>query len=337
MSEMTSRSWSRVAAVAAAVIVTAPAAALAQPGRPASSAEGAGAEPELEAMIQRGIELRRAGQDAQALGVFEAALARAPGSTRAQVHLASTHQALGQWVEADRYLSQALREENDPYVRRHRATLERAQEFLEHRLGSLDVQGGPEGAELWLSGRYLGQLPLSAPARVPIGSYVLEVRKQGFYPISRPLSIGGRTLLRERVELAQRATASLGAAAERPAGADAGSGSSRWLTWTLAGAGLGAGAASAIAFGVREGHAERWNSSDCVAAGMTRGQMCRDELESGREAERWGIAAAAVSGALLVGAAASFFLEVDSIEEAGELSLRGCGLTGAGARCFGSF
>jgi hypothetical protein len=175
---------------------------------------------------------------------------------------------------------------------------------------------------------------------VPIGSYVLEVRKEGYYSVARPIAIGGGSLLRESVTLGPRDSAPAWVqelSPRPPVTADEAGGSSSWLTWTLAGTGLGAAAVSAIAFGIREKHATTWNSSDCLQPGLSRGQVCPEELDSGRSAERWGIGAAIVSGALLGGALASFALERDEADEAASLGIDGCGIGAAGALCFGSF
>jgi hypothetical protein len=307
----------------------------------AAPVTGTLAETDIELIVRRGIDLRRSGRDAEALAVFEDALVRSPTSTRVLVHLAATHQALGQWVEAEHHLSLALRQGDDPYIRRHSATLESARAFIDGRLGSLDVVGQPEGAELLLSGRSIGHLPLAAPVRVPIGSYLLEVRKEGYHSVSRPVAMGSGMLLRESVTLGERQVATPawtgGASAPGSPGIDGADGSPRWLTWTLAGAGMGAAAVSVVAFGVRERHASRWNGNDCLQPGMTRGQACAEELDSGRSAERWGIAAGILSGVLLGGATVSFFLEPRPPSEDFGIALDGCGADGAGARCFGSF
>ncbi len=295
---------------------------------------------EVDAIVQRGIELRRVGREEAALAVFESALAKAPSSTRVKVHLAATHQALGQWLEAERYLSDVLQQSDDAYIRRHRATLEKAYAFVDGRLGSLDVVGGPEGAEVVLSGRSIGQLPLSSPVRVPVGSYVLEVRKNGHYSVTRPIAIAGGSLLRESIVLGRSSGST---PASTPPNEDHSSdeastrGSPRWLTWTLGGAGLGAAAVSVVALGIREKHAARWNGDECLAPGLTRGQACPEELDGGRSAERWGIGAGILSGVLLGGAAASFLLERSPPAEHPDLALDGCGIDMAGAHCFGSF
>jgi hypothetical protein len=147
-------------------------------------------------------------------------------------------------------------------------------------------------------------------------------------------------LLRESVMLGPRAAPSLApgaAAGDASAGGDGGGGSPRWLTWTLTGAGLGAGIVSVVAFQLRERHAERWNSEACLAPGSTRGDVCRDELDAGRDAEAWGIGSAVASGVLLGGALTSFVLERRPPSEGPSLGLDGCGVGVASAACFGSF
>lgn len=329
---MTSRACNAMAAlVVCCSICLGPGLAHAEPGSTSI------AEAEIEPFVQRGIDLRKLGRDVEALAIFEDALLKAPASVRVKVHLAATHQALGQWVEADRYLREVLQHPDDPYVRRHRETIEKAYAFIDRRLGSLDVVGEPAGAELLLSGRSIGQLPLSAPVRVPIGSYVLEVRKEGYYSVTRPIAMGGGQLLRESIVLGRREPPVTAPRPAESAAADEGGGSPRWLTWTLTGAGLLAGTASVVAFQIRENHAERWNSDACLQPGATRGQVCPQELDDGRRAERWGIGAGILSGVLLGGAITSFLLERREPEENPTLSLDGCGFGVASAGCFGSF
>lgn len=331
---MTSRAWN--AGVALLMCCSLSMAAHVAHADPTSSTIS---EAEIEPFIQRGIDLRKLGRDVEALAIFEDALLKAPNSVRLKVHLASTHQALGQWVEAERYLSEVLRQPDDSYVRRHRETIEKAYEFVDQRLGSLDVVGEPDGADLVLSGRRIGRLPLAAPLRVPIGSYVLEVRKEGYYSVTRPVAIGGGTLLRETITLGPRPGP--GPEYAEPAaaagGADEGRGSPRWLTWTLTGTGLVSAAVSVVAFQIRENHAQRWNSDACLQQDLTRGQVCAGELEDGRDAERWGIGTGILSGVLLTGALTSYVLERRPPAEAPIVALEGCGVGVASAACFGSF
>jgi hypothetical protein len=292
------------------------------------------ASPEVEALVQQGIELRRTGRDPEALAAFQAAVEREP-SIRIKLHLAAAHQALGHWQEADTLLREALRADADPYVRRHRATLEKAAEFVGRRMGNLDVQGGPEGAEVRVNGKPQGTLPLAAPLRVPVGSYTLEVRLDGYYSVSRPVAITSRGITRETIQLERMDTSSQSwSSAGQSFDADRGAGSPRWLTWTLSGATVLAASGSVVALVMRERHAERWNSNDCLEPGRTRGEVCRSELDSGREAER--IAYITGGAALLLGTGAlvSWALQTPSDNRQEATS---CGVTLGGAVCSGAF
>jgi hypothetical protein len=297
------------------------------------------AEADVDALVQQGIELRRVGDDAQALSTFEQARTLAPTSVRVRVHLAATHQALGHWLEAEQQLADLLRETEDEYVLRHRVTLEKAYEFVSARIGSLDVSGGAVGADVLLNGRQLGTLPLPAPLRVPIGSYVLEVRKDGYYAVSRPVTISGHGFLREAVELVPRPTSHSGhvlVRAAAPAGNEPSGGSRRWLTWTFVGLGAGAGVAGVSAWILREHYARRWNSDQCLAPNQSRGAVCGDVLASGRTAEGVAYASGVGAALLLGGALTSWLLEAPSLDRAAARAT-GCGLGAAGVGCVGSF
>ena len=88
----------------------------------------------------------------------------------------------------------------DPWIRKNLSTLNGAVDVIRKHLGSLDVIG-PAGAELLIDGRAAGTLPLAKPARVPIGSLTIEVKKDGFFPATRPVSIAAGELTRESVDL----------------------------------------------------------------------------------------------------------------------------------------
>jgi hypothetical protein len=325
--------------------------AAASPALAREPAVGADRDTEVAQLVERGIELRRLGQDAQALLLFEAALERAPESARVRVHVAMTHQALGQWIEADRYLRQLMLESADPYVRKHEAAIESARQFVDRHVGSFELTGDPAGAEIRLSGRRIGTLPLPEPVRLPVGSYVLEVHNPGHYSVVRPITLRGGVLVRESVSLAAReqlAPAPVAAGTDAP-GADE-TRSPRWLTWTLAGGGAAAALSAGVAVLVRESHARRWNDPQCLAPDMTRGQVCGDDLDAGRSAETVALASGVVSGVFLAAALASYLLEAPASEAGAEeagvqqsasrstaaAALR-CGVGWASAACAGTF
>jgi hypothetical protein len=176
------------------VVAAALAAALSSPARAASADDA-----EADAAIKRGVELRRHAKDQEALEEFRKAHALVK-SARALAQIGLAEQALGRWVDAENDLAEAMASKTDPWIRKNQSTLNGAVDVIRKHLGSLDVIG-PAGAELLLDGRVAGTLPLAKPARVPIGSLTIEVKKDGFFPSTRPVSITAGELTRESVDL----------------------------------------------------------------------------------------------------------------------------------------
>lgn len=249
--------------------------------------------PDADHFVARGIALRAEGKDSEALQAFQQAEALDPSSVRVQIHLATVYQALGNWLLADEYLSRALARQNHPYINRHRQVLEDAKRVIDSNIGRLELDGDPPGAEIYLSGRALGTLPLAEPARSTVGSYVLEVRSPGYYPLRRPISIVGGGLVRESVHLQPespdgpgRPVTSADAGSARFGGIEDAPPSRVWLTWTFAGAAIVAGTTAAGAVIFREVHAERWNDNTrCLEAARTRAEVCGDERDKVETAE----------------------------------------------------
>jgi hypothetical protein len=182
----------RALSIAVAAVLSA--AALASPAR-ADSRDDA----EAEAAIKRGVDLRRHAKDQEALEEFRKAYA-AVKSARALAQIGLAEQALGRWVDAENDLGEAMASKNDPWIRKNLTTLNGAVDVIRKHLGSLDVIG-PAGAELLVDGHTAGKLPLAKPARVPIGSLTIELKKEGFFAATRPVSIGAGELTRESVDL----------------------------------------------------------------------------------------------------------------------------------------
>jgi len=323
---------------------------LAEAGSPAlAQSPPASATSSADQLLQRGLDLRHDGRDTDALVLFRQALELDPESARVFAHLGVTYQALGRWVLADTYLSQALARAGDPYIERHRAALEQASALVKDHLGLLDVQGDPAGAEILLNGQSFGQLPLAEPVRVPVGSYLMEVSLAGHYGMSQPIRISPRALTRESVELlplsarAQQAKAAPKAApdedanSEQSALADERQGTPAWVPWTLAGISAAAVAVTTVALVNRQQHADRWHdNSRCLnVPGATRESLCADERSAGQHAQTvalvsGGVALAFAAGALWTGLSVSS----SSSEQAG---LESCSIGLAGALCSGHF
>jgi hypothetical protein len=310
-----------------------------------NAGSGASSDGDADDLVAQGIALRRSGQDAQALAVFQRAEVLEPSSARIQIHLAAAHQALGEWEAADRYLARALAQANDPYVQRHQSMLASARRRIDAHIGSLEVSGGPPGTQVWLNGRLVGTLPMSETVRIEGGIYTLEARLPRHYPVTRSVAIAGGSLVRESIRLqpvsAVSAAPSPVAADEQPLGAEDGgtrSGSPGWLTWTLAGLTIGAAGGTVYAWSVREGHAEKWNDDTaCLQQDRTRNQVCAGELDAGKRAETWMWIGGAATGAFAAAALVSYWLQGD--EEAGDTSTAGvdCGLGWNQVLCAGRF
>ncbi len=171
----------------------------------------ASAATEADAALKRGVELRRRGDDAQALVEFQRAYTWYR-SARALAQIGFAEMALGRWHEAEEHLGQALADADDVWVRRNRATIEQSRAVVASHLGSLEVLGSPEGAELRVDGRLVGRLPMARPIRVAAGNVGVELRADGHLASSRPVAIAAGQLSRETITLQKIEAASVAAA-----------------------------------------------------------------------------------------------------------------------------
>jgi hypothetical protein len=181
------------AALLAAVLVSAAV-------RPAIAAGEAQPAADAETLIRRGIELRRAGKDAEALSLLQQAYAL-DGTPRALAQVGLVEQALGRWGLADQHLQRALESAADAWVRKNRAALEDALKAISHHVGHVEVTGSPAGAEVRIDGELMGRLPLPGPISVAAGGIAIEVRATGFLTIARATSVDVGELTRESFNL----------------------------------------------------------------------------------------------------------------------------------------
>jgi hypothetical protein len=150
----------------------------------ASPADGQG---EDEALVQRGLEARRAGHDADALVLFQQAYALR-ATPRAQAQVALAEQALGQWLAAERDLRAALTGD-DAWITLHRQSLQEALAIVSKNLGWLTVTCNAPGARAALDGVPLPAVPTDAPLRVVAGVARLRVEADGYVPVERSVRV----------------------------------------------------------------------------------------------------------------------------------------------------
>lgn len=292
--------------------------------------------PEVEALLRKGIQLRREGQDEAALAVFLEAEAQAPNSVRVLLHVATAAQAASKWLMADEYLHKAMSHEDDPYFVRYKAEIEEVRAATSQRVGHFRALGEPDGAEVILNGQVVGTLPMETPKTLEAGTYVLEVNKPGYYRLRRPVAVPGGVLTRETVQLNERTgngpdpdPAGAASVPQEPKGWWA----SSWVTWTLGGVAVAAGATSGVSFYLRQREADHWNdNSRCLDANRAttpRSQICgvvRNHIDTAEQVGIiTGVVGVAFAGAALTQWIASSGPSSSSVSEAAQRKERSHG------------
>lgn len=312
----------------------------------------------VEALIQRGIQLRKSNQDEQALAVFLEAEKQDPSSVRVLLHVVTAAQAAGKWLLADSYMRKVSTMQADPYYQRHADAIEVVRRSIAARVGMFQVQGGPDGASVRLDGQLVGTLPMTTPASIEAGAYMMEVHKPGFYRLRRNVTINGGVLTREPVELNRavvRSDTNPNGAGAVAGGGDVGvdAGERSWwqspaVGWSLLGVGVASGAASAVAFITRENRVDRWNDPSCLSSAnpnRTRVAECGSLKDEAETAQAVGIVTA-IAGVAFTGLGITHLLATggSSAPESGDSALadRGVRITSCDAgflslACRGSF
>jgi len=156
---------------------------------------------EADDLIAESIEFRKDNRDHEALPLLVKALEKHP-SARVFAHLGTCEQALGLWVPAETHINQALARTTDPWIQKNEGELRKALEFVQAKIGSIEIWGGPEGARISIDDEEVGTLPLRASIRATIGSRMLSVTAPGFFPEKRPIEVrAGKLANREHVAL----------------------------------------------------------------------------------------------------------------------------------------
>jgi hypothetical protein len=268
-----------------------------------ASSAGSGvahAQPDGEDDLRRGVLLRREGKEAEALQAFQRALGRAP-SARARAQVGLTEQALALWLLAERDLTLALADANDPWIRQNREALERASALVASKLAWLSVIAPTDaGAQLVVNGLPAARGP-DGRVRVIAGQLSVELRAEGHAPTSTTVQVAPETTVAVRLDLgaplAERdAPRSSPAARAREGEGETEPGSGRRaLAWGLTGVGV-VGLGLGAVFGARAITKKDERDTDCQG-GCT---------QVGVDADRAGRTAAVVSTlAFTLGAAAT--------------------------------
>jgi hypothetical protein len=151
-------------------------------------------------LVKQGLVLRRKGEDTAALQKFEQAY-QTDKRPRTLAQVALAEQAVGRWALAYDHLTEALAEKDDPWISKHKSTLEDAMKLLRDHVGKLEILGGSPGAEVRINGAVVGALPLSKPVTLPTGSAAIEVTAPRFTPIQRTTTIRAGQITRESFDV----------------------------------------------------------------------------------------------------------------------------------------
>jgi hypothetical protein len=150
----------------------------------------AGDSAEAEALIRQGVELRAQKKDERALPMFEKAY-QVSRSPRTAGQLGLVEMALGYFVDAEKYLGEAVASPDHPWVAKNLATLKAQLATATSQIGQLYIVGEPAGAEVVVNGKSVGRLPLSGPVRLDKGRVDVQVRAAGYLPTSDSVTIVG--------------------------------------------------------------------------------------------------------------------------------------------------
>lgn len=287
-----------------------------------AAAAGARAD-DVDDLIRRANDLRRDGQDAEALALLERGW-RASPSPRVRAQMGFAAQALGRWLDADVHLRAALAAP-DAWVGEHRAIVEDALRTIGRHVASFEVRCDAPGATLHVDGLDPVALPLAAPLRVAAGVVRYEVRAEGYAPTRRESQAPAAMLTRDEVVLLPPGAAGVPAA-------------SAWGPQRAVAVATSAGAAAGVGLGVamllvRNAAADRWNAPACLAGDRTRAENCEPDRAAAETAGAVSAAGFAAGGALAV-TAAVLWLTAPSSRGARAML---CGPGANGLACGGRF
>jgi len=326
---------------------------------------------EVEALIAKGNELRRAGTPGPALPYFQKAyeLARTPRTT-GQLGLAEL--AAGYPVDAEVHLSAALASPNDPSIVKYRQILADALTMARSQLGELTIQGNPPGADVIVNGHSVGTLPLPLPIKLPARNTEVVVRAPGYSdqreimpiaggqrhsltvnlkstekpaapapamvvpPVSPPVSAAALAGVPPAAS-ATPATPATTIVEERPAAGATSRSSARTAAWIV-----GGGAVVAAGTGLALHLAARSNdstfNSDCAPmANPLAGAGCQDTYDAWQFDKRWSVVGYAAGAALAVTSAVLFWSSRPSSVDASAHAHFQCAPDPTGIGCHGVF
>lgn len=173
----------------------------AQPAPPQAQSQ---TQSPLDATIAAALALRVEGRDAEALALLTRAWEETR-SPRARAQMARAEQAVGRWLDAEQHMTEALASE-DPWVIARRASLEEERTRVRAHLGRVELLGLPDGARVRIDGRGPYALPLAEPPWSAVGTVLVEVEADGYFPAARRVVVDVGATTRETISLVRTPT-----------------------------------------------------------------------------------------------------------------------------------
>jgi hypothetical protein len=156
-----------------------------------------------EDLVRKGVELRKAGRDTEALSLFQRAVEE-KRTPRALAQLGLCEQAVGLWSAAERDLEESLTGAgDDDWKKKNAKALHESLAFVKGKLGSVDLWGTPASASIILDDNVAGTLPLRTALRVAEGRRTFRVEAPGYVAETRTIEVRGGGSVREHVALAR--------------------------------------------------------------------------------------------------------------------------------------
>jgi hypothetical protein len=301
---------------------------------------------EVEALIRKGVKLRRSGENHAALPFFQQAyeLGHTP---RTAAQLGLVEMSLGYPLDAERHLAESLTTKHDLWVEQNRKVLVESLKSARNSIGSVALLGGPAGAEVQFNGKDAGTLPLGKELRAGEGPADVVIKAEGYRPYKQSITIAGGqrteltlTLERERPPSAgpPRLPAAPPPVVQRevseepspPTDTVRASTTTRKAAWILTAGSVAATGLAAYQTSVWLKHRDEFDNhigpsrtqpsvrnKNCGAADPGRGGAgCSEIYQTVDRARTWMIVGYAATGALLVGGLTLFLISGQNDSEA---------------------
>ena len=150
--------------------------------------------------FDRGYLLAQQGSLEAAIAEFKQALALSPHPS-VLYNLGQAYAASGRAVEAVHVLRKYLEQADAKRDAERRAQAAAVVDYQGQRIGTLELDIEPAGADVMIDGELLGKAPLSGPVQLTAGTHGLTVSHAGYTPRSLRVEIAGKTAKSAQVHL----------------------------------------------------------------------------------------------------------------------------------------